>query len=223
MLVRDVRLVCPMTYRIPKRSQSIAAHGPVMHDVTMHTAVGVMKLRYALLLLALLLLAVEPAAYAGGSHQGWKDASDAGVASLLISSLAIPASRDDWQGFREAVYSDGAAFGGALLLKSVINEERPNHQNNDSFPSGHETVAFAAATTLYRRYGWQYGVIAYPVAAITGYARVAAREHHWWDVVAGAGLGFGSGWLFTHPFNRNVRLVPWIGDRGIGMVMLAKW
>lgn len=172
--------------------------------------------------LLLLLWAVEPAALAHG-HQGWKTTSDIGVASLLISSLTVPTVQGDWQGLREAAYSDAAGEGLALLGKALIHEERPNHKDDNSFPSGHATLAFAAATTLYRRYGWQWGWPAYGIATLTGVARVAAREHHWWDVAAGAGLGVGSGWLLTHPLNDRVRMVPWVTDGGGGIALVGRW
>lgn len=180
-----------------------------------------MKIR-GLLISVLLMLAMTPAAFAG-SHHGWKVTSDVGVFSLLIGSLAVPAAQGDWQGFREAAYSDAIGEGASLLGKSLIHEERPNHRNDHSFPSGHTTLAFAAATTLYRRYGWQWGFPAYGIATLTGVARVAAREHHWWDVAAGAALGFGSGWLVTHPFNDHVQLAPWVGDKGGGIALVGTW
>jgi membrane-associated phospholipid phosphatase len=171
----------------------------------------------------LLLLSIAPSAFAGGSHQTWRDVSDVGAAALIFSSLAIPTAKCDWQGLSEAAWSDGLGEGISLLGKSVIHEERPNHRDNHSFPSGHATLAFAAATTMYRRYGWEYGVPAYAIATLTGYARIAAKEHHWWDVVAGAGFGIGSGWLMTHPFDQNVRLTPWVGSDGAGLALNYTW
>lgn len=163
-----------------------------------------------------------PAARAG-DHQTWRNVSDVGVAALVVSSLAVPATRRDWQGFREAVYSDALGEGFAVVGKALVHERRPNGKDNHSFPSGHGALAFAAATTLYRRYGWQYGAPAYGVALLTGYARVAAREHHWWDVVASAAFSTGAGWLVTHPFNDRVQMAPWIGDDGGGIAMVVRW
>lgn len=176
-----------------------------------------MKTRLAFVA-SIFLLVASPAAM-GGQHQGWKKTSDIGVAVLLVSSLAVPAAQEDWQGFRQAAYSDALGEGVALLGKSLIHEERPNHMDDKSFPSGHATLAFAAATTMYRRYGWQQGFPAYAVAALTGVARVEAREHHWWDVAAGAAFGIGSGWVMTHPINDRVQITPWVGDKGGGIAL----
>lgn len=166
----------------------------------------------------MLLLTVSPGALAG-QYQGWKTTSDIGVGVLLISSLAVPAAQDDWQGFRQAAYSNALAEGVALLGKSLIHEERPNHRDNHSFPSGHTTLAFAAATTMYRRYGWEVGFPAYAIATLTGVARVSSREHHWWDAAAGAAIGIGSGWLLTHPINDHVQIAPWVAEGGGGIAL----
>ncbi|TAM12969.1 MAG: phosphatase PAP2 family protein [Nevskiaceae bacterium] len=155
--------------------------------------------------------------------QTWKDVSTAGVVVLMGASLGVPAAGEDWQGLLQAGLSDASAEGIALLGKAVVHEERPNHADDKSFPSGHSTVAFAAATTLYRRYGWQYGFPAYGVATLVGAARVLADEHHWWDVAAGAAFGIGAGWLFTRPIDGQVQLTPWIGYRSGGVILSAQW
>ena len=46
------------------------------------------------------------------------------------------------------VASMGVAFGGKTALKAIVNEERPDHSDNKSFPSGHAAVAFAAARSI---------------------------------------------------------------------------
>jgi membrane-associated phospholipid phosphatase len=170
----------------------------------------------------LLALLVVPVAQAG-NHRTWKDISDVGVAGLVGASLGVPIAQRDWPGLGQAALSDGLGEGFALAGKALISEERPNHTDDNSFPSGHTTLAFAAATTLYRRYGWQYGFPAYAMAALTGVARVASREHHWWDAVAGAAFGTGAGWLMTRPLNDHVQMAPWIADRGGGVIVAVRW
>ena len=52
----------------------------------------------------------------------------------------------NWPRFAgNTVASMGVAFGGKTALKAFINEERPDHSDNKSFPSGHAAIAFAAA------------------------------------------------------------------------------
>jgi membrane-associated phospholipid phosphatase len=179
------------------------------------------KLRY-LLLLFLLVSGVNPPVRSA-NEDTWKDISDVGVYSLLGTALILPAAREDWEGLRQAAYSIGTAAGVTLIGKALVDEERPNNKDDDSFPSGHATNAFSSATTLYRRYGWKIGVPAYAVATLTGVARERAREHHWYDVVAGAAIGGISGWFFTDAFNDKVQLVPWIDSDGGGVRFSMCW
>ena len=156
------------------------------------------------------------------SNSTWNDISNVGEIGLVTVALGVPVVRSDWPGFRQAATSLGVTEGISLALKAVIHEQRPDGSGNDSFPSGHSALAFASATTLYRRYGWQVGFPAYAVATITAGARVAANKHHWYDAVAGAAIGSASGWYFTDKFNNQVQVLPWVGDGG-GVVVSVSW
>jgi membrane-associated phospholipid phosphatase len=180
-----------------------------------------MKSRFQMIVL-LAALSVNPTANAA-SNKTWADISDVGVYTLVGTALIVPVVRDDWTGARQAVYSMGAAEGVSLLGKSVIHEQRPDHSDNNSFPSGHSAVAFASATTMYRRYGWEIGLPAYALATLTASARVAADKHHWYDAVAGAAIGGASGWLFTDSFNDKVQLIPWADSKGAGIEATIAW
>lgn len=175
-----------------------------------------------LLATSVLVLGINPVAQAISNNQ-WANISDVTVYSLIGAGLAIPTVRQDWTGLRQSVYSMGAAGGIAIVGKAVIHERRPDNSDNNSFPSGHTSFAFASATTLYRRYGWEYGVPAYALATLTGTARVAARKHHWWDAVAGAAIGTSTGWFFTDPFDSRVQLIPWADSKGGGVLIGATW
>ncbi|MDX2301072.1 MAG: phosphatase PAP2 family protein [Xanthomonadaceae bacterium] len=175
-------------------------------------------------LLAPMLLAFGVSAPAHAiSNNTWDDISTYTELSLLGVALAAPIVHDDWEGEGQAALSIGTAIGIATLGKAVIHEQRPDNSNNNSFPSGHTSIAFSSATTLYRRYGWQIGFPAYAVAALTGTARVAARKHHWYDVVAGAAIGTGTGWFFTDAFNDKVQLTPWVDSTGGGVMVAVRW
>ena len=66
---------------------------------------------------------------------------------------------------------------------------------HDSFPSGHSTLAFAAAAALDRETATRWvPAIGYPLAALIGWSRVHDRQHWPSDVVAGAAVGFGVAW-----------------------------
>jgi len=177
--------------------------------------------RFPCILFALL-VAASPAASAL-SDNSWQDISNIGAYGLVGTALVLPSLREDWQGLRQAAYSIGSAAVISQLGKAVVDEERPDGSGNDSFPSGHTANAFASATTLHRRYGWQTGVPAYAVATLTGVARERARKHHWYDVAAGAAIGAASGWFFTDAFDDQVQLLPWADSRGGGLMVSMHW
>jgi membrane-associated phospholipid phosphatase len=173
------------------------------------------KLSYtSLLLFSSTFLALCPAH--GG---GWSKVSNIGRAALVGTALAVPAVQGDWRGDLQAGGSILLAHGITTGLKEVFPERRPDG-GNKSFPSKHTSDSFAAAATLENRYGWKVGVPAFVVATLVGVSRVEARRHHWYDVVAGAAIGTGSGLLLTSKRNDGVRLVPW-GDSGGGGLTLA--
>ena len=180
-------------------------------------------MKFHQLMLALLVAWAASAPASADSEDTWNDISDVGVYSLIGTALILPTAREDWQGLRQAAYCIGTAAGVALVGKALVDEERPNNKDDDSFPSGHTANAFASATTLHRRYGWEIGFPAYAVATLTGIARERAREHHWYDVVAGAAIGGASGWFFTDAFNSQVQLTPWVDSKGAGVALSMRW
>lgn len=91
--------------------------------------------------------------------------------------------------------SVGVAYVGKTALKAMIKEERPDHSDNKSFPSGHAAIAFAAARSIdkeFRKDCIWIPIAGYAAATAIGIERVASDRHHWYDVAAGAALGFGS-------------------------------
>ena len=75
------------------------------------------------------------------------------------------------------------------LLKLAVGRERPNGQDEKSFPSGH-TSKLALAAVAERHYGWKLGIPAYLVAGLVGASRIQQDKHYLSDVVAGAALGY---------------------------------
>jgi membrane-associated phospholipid phosphatase len=101
-----------------------------------------------------------------------------------------------------ALQSTLVGGGAAVLLKNAIGRERPNSSPTDpynfsvfefkdnSFPSGHTTVAFALATSLARETPDQWTDAGFfLLATLTAYARMHDDKHWASDVVFGAGLG----------------------------------
>ncbi|MCS3799411.1 phosphatase PAP2 family protein [Niastella sp. OAS944] len=91
-------------------------------------------------------------------------------------------------------------------LKYSVKRTRPYITNpalnakgsgrDPSFPSGHTSVAFSTATSLYLAYPkWYVAVPAFAYAASVGYSRMYLGVHYPTDVLAGAVIGAGSAWL----------------------------
>jgi membrane-associated phospholipid phosphatase len=101
------------------------------------------------------------------------------------------------------------------FLKIAINRERPADKypgvifvngevHGQSFPSGHTTLAFATATTLALNFRKWYIVIpAYLWAGSVGYSRLYLGKHYPGDVLAGAAIGIGGGYL-SHWLTREI-------------------
>ena len=105
----------------------------------------------------------------------------------------------DGQGAVQFGESAGVTLGVTYGLKYAVNETRPNGGSH-SFPSGHTSISFCSAEFMRKRYGWEYGIPAYALASFVAYSRVEAGEHYPHDVIAGAGIGIASSFIFTRPY-----------------------
>lgn len=79
------------------------------------------------------------------------------------------------------------------FLKYTTHTLRPDGSSYNSFPSGHTTQAFAAATFLNEEYKDRYPWMpyaSYTVASSVGLLRVANNRHYISDVLVGAGIGY---------------------------------
>lgn len=172
-------------------------------------------------LIAAIAITLSSPAIAG--PRGWDRASDAGRNLLFAAALGVPAVQGDWRGDLQAVESVAVAGGATWALKETFPERRPDRSDRKSFPSGHTSESFAAAAMLENRYGWKAGLPAFAVASFVGVARIEARKHYWYDVVAGAALGAGAGLLLTSKRDGGVRLVPWAAHRSGGVSLAARF
>lgn len=126
--------------------------------------------------------------------------------------------------------------GGAMeaVIKTLSGRQRPNYYDpnesqpsptfrgpfaslgkdingkklNSSFPSGHTTVAFAAATVYameYKKQVW-VPVLAYSAATLIGISRMTENKHWATDVFAGAALGYVTGRQVVNNYHRYAKL-----------------
>ena len=152
-------------------------------------------------------------------------------AGLMVSPafLAINRSTEDIATLGVMyLESMAGAYASKEILKKVVDRPRPytyfegapedeNDDWNNSFPSGHTTMAFASAgfvSYVFSRYypdsKWKAPVIAasYSLAATTAVLRIMSGNHFMTDVLAGALLGtlWGIGIPMLHTLGDNVEI-----------------
>jgi membrane-associated phospholipid phosphatase len=120
---------------------------------------------------------------------------------LPATAAVVTIAHRDGVGAGQLAVSLGVTVGVTWALKHMINETRPNG-GGLSFPSGHTSVSFSSAEFMRRRYGWMYGAPVYALAAFVGYSRVESHQHYVHDVIAGAGIGIASSYVFTKPYKK---------------------
>ncbi len=137
---------------------------------------GLVRATIASCLAAAIFLAVPTGANASSDNAG-----KAIAIALPIAAGGATLLHDwDWKGVEQLTLDTGLTVGTVLILKQIAREQRPDHSDFRSFPSLTTAVAFAPASYLWDRYGWEYGAPAYLAAGYAGYSVVNAREHHWW-------------------------------------------
>ena len=118
-----------------------------------------------------------------------------GNAAMMVNAVALTSLTTEW-------------------TKALVHRSRPimyspqapsvagDRDNRRSFPSGHTAMAFSVATSyavMARRqhlpHATRNGILLFSGAAGVGAMRVAAGRHFVSDVLGGAALGAGVGWL----------------------------
>jgi membrane-associated phospholipid phosphatase len=79
---------------------------------------------------------------------------------------------------------------------------------SSSFPSGHTTLAFSAATVYAMEYKDKplVGIISYSAASLVGLSRITENKHWATDVLAGAALGYLCGRQVVNNYHRYAKL-----------------
>ena len=102
-----------------------------------------------------------------------------------------------------SVEAEPAFYGPFKIIRNA-----DGNKANNSFPSGHTTVAFAAATVYALEYKDKplVPVLCYSAATLVGLSRITENKHWVTDVVAGAALGYLSGRLVVNNYHRYAKL-----------------
>jgi hypothetical protein len=109
------------------------------------------------------------------------------------------------------------------LTKVAVRRQRPFDESGNqaagySFPSGHATMTFAAATVLQQHLGWKAAVPTYLVASYVAMSRLYDNRHWASDVVFGAATGIIIGRSVTW-HGRHFYASPTLLPRGIGIAV----
>jgi membrane-associated phospholipid phosphatase len=120
------------------------------------------------------------------SHRGVADAASYGTlfTEMGLDTLASWRAENRGRAFGCQALRVSVAVGVSELIKRAIHETRPDGSDRLSFPSEHSALAAASS-------GFNLSV-SLPLIFGTGYGRIAANRHHWYDVAAGLAIGAGS-------------------------------
>lgn len=142
-------------------------------------------------------------------------ASGAGNVLFLAAGLLAPLAEDGPQGRQHTYRIADSLLTSTLIteaLKRIVREKRPDGSARTSFPSGHATAAFAAAT-MQSYYHPKQAPFWYAGATIIAASRVQLNRHYVHDVVAGAAVGYFTSRLELRS-RRGLLLRPFISDNG---------
>ncbi len=159
------------------------------------------------------------------ARQASQFASGAGNIIYLAAAVGLPLLSDGRNGTNHALRAADAIGSSVVIaegLKYLVREKRPDSNAHDSFPSGHATAAFAAATVESSLHPKQAPLWFLGATAIS-FSRLRLNRHHPGDVIAGAALGFGMARLeLSAP--RGLILSPFIQPgNGVGLQLAGSW
>jgi membrane-associated phospholipid phosphatase len=157
------------------------------------------------------------------AEEATETAADVLQVLLPASAYAMTFIQGDRQGRPQFYKSFFSTVASTYLLKVSVDAESPNGEDQ-SFPSGHSSMAFSGASFLQKRYGWRYGMPAYLAAAFVGWSRVDSDDHEVIDVIAGAVLGTGFTYLFTDRFETaGYQAMPVVNSRFVGLTFRRRF
>ncbi|GMO56982.1 MAG: phosphatase PAP2 family protein [Rickettsiales bacterium] len=122
--------------------------------------------------------------------------------AVPVMGLGMSVMEPTHEGTIQLGYSVLASQLTSEILKSTVNEKRPDGADGKSFPSGHTAGAFTGAFFIHKRYGLEKAILPYILAGITGYSRVEAKKHYTHDVVAGALISGLYTWIFVDKYEK---------------------
>lgn len=117
------------------------------------------------------------------------------VVTYGLNACGVEGANSLWNRTQLLLKSEILAIGAARVIKTVSKNMRPSGVGSSSFPSGHTTQAFTAATFMHKEFGHKsiwYSIGAFGAASSVGACRILNNAHWVSDVLVGAALGVGS-------------------------------
>lgn len=137
---------------------------------------------------------------------------DKGLIWLIVCIILIISKKFRKEGIVLLIALMVTTLVGEGIIKHIIKRPRPfitmpdiklliNRPSSYSFPSGHATSSFTAATVL-GYYFKKYKIFFYSIATLIAFSRVYLYVHYPSDVITGAVLGTLIAWLVLNVVNK---------------------
>jgi membrane-associated phospholipid phosphatase len=150
--------------------------------------------------------------FISGNEKTW-DVAKVGIESFFLSGATVQILKNIFSRQRPSEATKNGGKWNGVFSRYKKRNKGETIADFDSFPSGHTTTAFAAASTL--SYFYPDGAvpyIAYSLATAIAVSRVMEQTHWVSDCVLGAGLGYLSTLLVVKwnysPANASVGITP---------------
>ncbi|MBS3063879.1 MAG: phosphatase PAP2 family protein [DPANN group archaeon] len=122
------------------------------------------------------------------------DVISVSVYILLFGAIAFLIYKKDIFKVFQITFGAAVAFLIVQIIKIIISRERPNGFDLRSFPSQHTAFAFFLASVLPVKRK-EERIVLYGWAVLVSLSRMVLLEHWFTDVLVGAIIGLGAGYL----------------------------
>ena len=122
------------------------------------------------------------------------DVISVSVYILLFGAIAFLIYKKDIFKVFQITFGAAVAFLIVQIIKIIISRERPNGFDLRSFPSQHTAFAFFLASVLPVKRK-EERIVLYGWAVLVSFSRLVLLEHWFTDVLVGAVIGLGAGYL----------------------------
>jgi membrane-associated phospholipid phosphatase len=142
----------------------------------------------------------------------------AGVAvSVWLNDRRSPPADGERGELMQFAGSFAATLAVTEVLKRTVRSERPDGRDNLSFPSGHASRAFAAASFVHSRHGWETAWPLYAAAGYVGWTRVDSKRHRWGDVAGSLAVSSAMTWWLVDPARSNKEVSVTVAPRALSV------